>query len=368
MPHEFGRWWNCLKKHYKRTECWLPRAQQIANSIRPPRPFRYFTLCARPMIDVFMLARQRLLEHDENFGHISDVVFCESDKEDYPEIIEMLEDESAGFPNRLEDLVLFADDDFTAGFPDLESVKLGLDDDLLSDEKRDRLRLKEQYFELTKKFPFDFLNLDFCGYYYPQPPSVLVINNTVKTIVDLQGPESVDSNGKALRVDRFVMSITCKFDDSLPEAAFVRLEQIVSVNARDHRRYREAIQGSARPIDSHQWRASDSYDFFLSSWPKEILGIAQERGWGMEILDYVHYRRPRDKSIVCLVVSLERNGEHETYVDECLRALDRDARVFIDEIPRDSQAGGRLLADLQDIVAIRNERAALVGRPPLPEP
>jgi len=367
MPHEFGRWWNCPKKHFKRTESWLPRAQQIAAALHPRRPLRYLTLCARPMIDVFMLARAALLEHDENFGHISDVVFCESDPEDYPEITEMLEMEGAGFPSKLEELVLFADDDFTRGFPDLTSVKLGLDDDLLSDAHRDRLKLKEQFFELTRKFPFDFLNLDFCGYYYPTPPSVLEINNTVKRIVDLQGPEGVDLDGKPLTVSRFVLSITCKFDERLPEDAFTRLEEIVTANARDYQRYREAIQESNRPLDSHQWRTNETYDFFLSSWPKEILRIAADRGWNTEILDYLHYERPGYR-IVCLVVGLERHGKDEQYVDECLRALDPATRIFVDEIARDSEIGTRLLADLQEIVAIRNERARSVGRPPLPEP
>ncbi len=90
MPHDFSKWWNCLKKHTKRSRHWLPRARELEDAIGDRRPFRYFTLCARPMIDVFMLAKEGILDHDESFVNLSDVVFCEYDQEHYPEIIEMI--------------------------------------------------------------------------------------------------------------------------------------------------------------------------------------------------------------------------------------------------------------------------------------
>src|SRR5437879_5874460 len=226
MPHDFSKWWNCLKKHTKRSQSWLHRARELSDEIGDVRPFRYFTLCALPMIDVFMLSKEQTLEHDEEFGNISDVVFCELDQEHYPEIIEMIGVEGAGFLGELERLVLFEDTDETAEFPTLQSIQLELENQDLEDAKRDMLMLKRQHLEFANKFPFDFLNLDFCGYYYPKPPGILQINRTVNRMVELQNRENEDQDGRQIAINDFVLAVTCKFDGEVPEEAFRRLQRI----------------------------------------------------------------------------------------------------------------------------------------------
>ena len=370
MPHDFSDWWKCLKKHYKRTNCWLPRAHEIADAIRP-RPLRYFTLCALPMIDVFMLARENLLDHGEEFK-ISGVVFCESDVKLATQITDILGVEGSGFPNELESLVLFEDNHSTEQYQDLDSIKARLEDQGLPNDERTHLLLKEQHIALSKQFPFDFLNLDFCNYYY-EPPDILKINKTVERIIEWQGQLGENADGESLTINKFVVSITCKHDVRFPEQAYLRLEEIITQNSADYPRYAERVEESDRPTESQAWRVADPFDFVLSSWPKEILAIAKERGWRMQINHYVYYDRPKSPKkppykIICLVATLTREEAGNAYLEQSLRALDQDTRVFIDEIDRDSPQGAELLADLRAIVDTRNERARTASGPKLDDP
>ena len=102
----FGKWWPCLRKHFKRTQIWLPRAKELTKHLDGQRPFRYFTFCARPMIDVFMLVKEKVLQVDESSRKIRGVTFCETDEAIYPEIIELIGFEESGFQGTLEDITL----------------------------------------------------------------------------------------------------------------------------------------------------------------------------------------------------------------------------------------------------------------------
>jgi hypothetical protein len=172
---EFGRYWKDLKKHEKRLKHWLPHIKQLADKLGDDRKLRYFTLCARPMIDIFMLVREGLLSIDDQSNAIESVQFCELDPEDFYEIRDLIAREDAGFQAALEKAVLFQDDDFTAECPDLDSIALRLEDEavLNDDVKAEQLVLKRTYFRIKESFPYDFINLDFCDRYYPEPPDIL---------------------------------------------------------------------------------------------------------------------------------------------------------------------------------------------------
>lgn len=369
MPGNFDKWWKCLKKHKKRSKHWLPIARELRE--RNGRPIRYFTLCARTMIDVFMFAKENILDHDESFRSISDVVFCEYEPQDHAEIQSMLGIPGSGFPHRLEDLMLFKDDAYTSGFQDLRKILEELEDQGLSATNRRRLMLKQGQIEFGEKFPFDFLNLDFCEYYY-DPPKILAINDTVERIFKLQLGDGKDGNGNRISIDQFVLSVTCKFDQNIPQKAFTRLEELVRQNQKDHLTYRQAIQASRPTADPKRWRASDGYDFFLSAWPKDLMRAAAANGWQVRVAGFLQYDRVSDSGnpykMVCLVAELVRKGGRQSYLTECLRILDPANRIHIPKIPRRSVQGRQLLSNLRAIVKVRNQRARSVGRQELPNP
>jgi len=370
MVEGFGRWWNDPKKHYKRKNFWLPAAKSLKSRIGDSRPFRYFTLCAREMIDVFMLAKEGVLHYDSSTELVEHVRFCESNLEQYTEIMELIGEEGSGFFGRLEELILFKDDSYTAQFPDTGSLSMELEDQGLTKEAKTILQKKTIHFHVKASFPFDFINLDFCGYYYPHPPQVLEINDAVARVLEWQKRESREDFGK-LKVKEFIMSITCRHDQNIASEAEVRLTNVIKGNNRDYSRYRSFLQSKRGITDIDQWVRNEKLDFFLSAWPKEITRLAEDRNWKMEILAYLYYDRVDDEglpyNIVCLVARF-KPSRSSGHLANALFVLDKRNHQFLEDIPRNSSQWKALIADLRQIRDLRNSQARQKKRPELPPP
>lgn len=372
MATGFDKYWNDPKKHKKRLTHWLPHAKEISQQINGSRAFRYFTLCAKEMIDVFMLAKEQVLEFDANEAIITHVRFCESDSEQYDEIRELVGREDAGFYGELESLVLYSEDNYTAQFPTRDSIEAALEDEGLDVVKRDSLQTKRTHLNLKSSFPYDFINLDFCGYYYP-PPSILKINRTVQQILDWQrNPGTTEElEDPGIRIDDFVLSVTCRHDSDFPQEAQNRLLELVKQNVHRHADYRNVLEGTRGVTDLNEWIEQNAEDFFLSSWPKEIATLAQQYQWNMRILDYVHYDRQGDGGpfkIICLVARFSRANSASNYLTSVMYALEESNRKLIPEITKDSEEGQGLMTDLAAIVEMRNQQALRKSRSLLPDP
>jgi hypothetical protein len=368
MP-EFDRWWNDPKKHCKRVDHWLPHWRALAERLADVRRIRYFTLCARSMIDIFMLVKEGILPVDLENGSIGSVSFCECDGDQFDEIREMIGREDAGFLGRLEDVALFVEDDFTGQFPSLDDIARKLEEEeSLTEHEVERLKLKRTHINVRSSFPYDCVNLDFCQYYYSNPPGMTRINDTVRRILEWQ---ALPNNPEVQSVDEFILTVTCRHDAQFPVEAENRLRNVIRENCARYAAYKAEFDRSrGLPID--EWSQQNHEDFFFAGWPKDIAAGARECGWKTEILDYVFYRRVNDVGnayvIICLVLKFTKSKSHPDYLPAALRALDREGRILIDEIERKSKDGKRLLDDLTGIVAIRNEQAKQKRLQELPEP
>lgn len=372
MP-TFDRWWDDLKKHRKRVDNWLPHWKSIAQRLGGTRSIRYFTLCANSMIDVFMLVKEGLLEFDTENNSIASVSFCEYDMEQFNEITEMISREGAGFLGELEELLLFRETDYTAQFPTLESIALEFNTrgESIPDGDAEDLRRKRRHFEVRATFPYDCINLDFCQYYYPRPPGMLRINETVERVLEWQLMPSAD--GDEIKIDQFLLSVTCRHDDRFPAAAENRLRELIRENCANSAIYRNGVLELLGNEEIPGWSKRDAEGFFFAGWPKDIARSARERGWKTEILDYVYYRRIGDLGdnpyiIVCLILKFTRVIQLPDYTQTALFALRPENRKLIGEIDRNSREGEKLLLDLRNIVRLRNQQAARKHRPELPLP
>jgi len=369
MP-EFEKWWNDLKKHRKRCDHWLPRWKVLAEKIGEKRDVRYLTLCARSMIDVFMLVREKLLKLDAESGAIASVRFCECDQEQFAEITDLVATEGAGFFGRIEDVILFVDDPLTAQCPTVASINEKLEDERLQEDyaQIDRLQLKRTHFELIASFPYDFINLDFCDYYYPLPPDMLRINEAIKRVLDWERRPSDEGD---IQVDEFILTVTCKHDGQFPQQAEQRLAALIEENCKTSPQYGAEVK-KTRGEEIKTWMAHDKEDFFFAGWPKDIAHSAKEYGWVMDILDYVYYRREGDHDnqyvIACLVARFKKADSKPNNIAAAIYALAVDNRLLIADVDRTSADGKTLLADLADIVKLRNTQAQKVDRPELPAP
>jgi hypothetical protein len=370
----FEKWWPCPKKHTKRLRYLLPHARRLKANLNSARPFRYFTLCGPPMIDIFMLARDGVLQYDESHHAIDTVVFCEYDEQLVPLMRELVGREDSGFEGQLEDLVLFEDTAFTAQFPDLKAIENYTNEkgESLPPEERNILQRKTDQLEIQRFFPFDFINLDFCDPYYPEPPDIMKVSNTVARILEWQGRLRTDVKPRRLgKIDEFVMAVTCRFDDSLPQQAETRLKNIVKSNCDQFPTYRGQVARS-RQSKIDDWAKAANLDFFLAGWPKDIAKRANDLQWNVEILDYVHYSRKNEAGqvyeMVCLVCGFKRTRLTTGYLELALKALDKDQRIKINPINLDAADGKILMADLAATVALRNVHAQSASRDVLPNP
>lgn len=368
----FGKWWPCLRKHHKRLTVWLPHARRLRAALKN-RSFRYFTLCARPMIDVYMLVKEKIVELEPKTRRVQGVSFCECDHEIFPEMIELIGVEEAGFLAQLEDLVLFADIPETQTLDSHIALTQYLEEggEGIPEAIRAKVQEKMRHLNFQRLFPFDFLNLDFCDRYYGDPPDVMKIHATIDKLLDWQRRPGQTTSGKEFGAERFVMAITCRVDLKTPPEARARLKQIVAVNSDENEGYREALV--ARSIGNlESWATQDPVDFFMSAWPKEIARLAKNKSWDITVHDHAFYDRQNEKGetyhMVCLVVEFTPTLFCETYLSAVTKCLDAAQRKFIPRFDDAETEGKKLVASLRLIVALRNKQAKAFARDLLPDP
>jgi hypothetical protein len=323
-----------------------------------------------------MLVRAKVLRVDPEGYSIPSVRFCEVDEEQFVEIQDMIAVENAGVFGELEKVFLFKDDDFTGQFPTLDSIESALEDEHLLDDysKIDKLLLKRSYMQVIETFPYDFMNLDFCDYYYPAPPDMLRINETIKRVLDWQRRRGDDDAVKdGVEVEDFLLAVTCRHDDAgFPKPAQERLAALIKQNCDTFSDYKARVEKLKGTVKIADWANKETQDFFLAGWPKDIAHSAKEFGWSTTILDYVFYDRTGDSGktylMACLIARFSRSKTKPEYLPAALHALDPENRIKIAEIDPASDVGKKLLLDLAEIVAIRNEQAQRKGVVELPDP
>jgi hypothetical protein len=180
----------------------------------------------------------------------------------------------------------------------------------------------------------------------------------------------VSGNGSSQALDRFLISVTCRFDKKISKAAFQRMTRVVSANLRQYPQYKIAVEADKTRKKVADWARKDGFDFFLSAWPKELLKIVELHQWRMEILGFAYYDRMGDSgkpyeivSLMCECSRVLRPGSHEA---QSLWALDRGNRMKIEALPKKSKERRELVGHLNSVVAFRNAQAKHAQRPLLP--
>jgi hypothetical protein len=374
MSTQFTPYWDCPKKHSKRTRYWIPNAKRLRSQIRS-RPFRYFTLCSIEMIDVFCLVRERVLHYDDSLKRISHVKFCEREEMVVPHIREFIGYEDSDFKGSLEDIVLFADSPDTQLLTNRSEIELYLDTRGESVEAlmREKLLLKRERIRLEESFPFDFLNLDFCDKYYPNPPDTMRINATINGLIGWQNRHIQTEKG-SIPLKRFLLSVTCRHDDQLSDEAYERLGTIVRNNKNRFKTYRDALNEDQTRNDINGWKQQNPFDFFISAWPKDLLNIMERHQWETNIVGVAYYDRHgidtgRPYIMVLLLCDCRRSTVSiaSTHESQSLKLLDQANRDKI-EINPESAEGRSIKSHLKEIVILRNKQAEHIRRPLLPIP
>lgn len=285
-------------KHFARHHGWLPASVEYARAVKIEK-IKYFTLCAREAIDVFMFEKEGLLARDSE-GQLHNVVICENDKSAVPEIKKLVRPplQEAVIVGNLEDILTA-----TAG-PNADN------EDSKSQKERDRRRDWQNFVQLKRFFPFDIVNFDTCNSLMDPPPGENRLLVALDRILELQRP----ARTFLLFVTTPISGLHNKLEDIFRDC--------LSQNVKAHEEIRQALLTSKR---------SDVYDkiekgsrVVLGFAKSVILPAAQKHGWNTSHKGIYVYDSPTGATrMMSSVVQLSATSgrDKETYVQDIIRII-----------------------------------------------
>jgi len=289
-------------KHCSRYDGWLPAIEKYKIELGG-RPLKYFTLCARSAIDVFMLEMKGLLLRDES-GRLPNVVICERDKGAAADILNLVRPplKEAIIQGPLEDILLFQDDKDTRGFPPGAYVK--------NPRIRECLRIKMLSERLKMFFPFDVINFDPYGNLFAPSFSRNKLYLSLRKIFELQ---------KQLR--RFLLLLTTPIWHVHPDCAS-QLRTDFDANVHKHKKIRDVLISSIRTVTYDQ--VEDNKRFAIASAKSIVQATARSTGWDCEHQGiYVYQNKDRHKflSSVTKVYKTQTSPDESVYLEDLIRII-----------------------------------------------
>lgn len=289
-------------KHCARYYGWLPAIKKYKIESKR-KSLKYFTLCARQAIDVFMLEMNKLLLRDES-KKLPNVVICEKDKDVVPEILNLVRPplKEAVIPAALEDILLFQDDERTRGVSSNAYVR--------DPEIRERLRIKGLAERLKMFFPFDIINFDPYGNFLKPSLSRNKLYQSLGKMFELQE-----------QVSAFLLLLTTPIFDIDPDSAS-QLRIDFEANVRKHEKIHNILQSSFRTIAYDE--VDDKKRIAIAFAKSIVLATAKSTGWNCEhqgMYVYQNEHGHRFLSSVTKVYKMEESLDESAYVDDIIRII-----------------------------------------------
>jgi len=320
-------------KHCVRYHGWLPACKWYKEHKRNGG-LKYFTLCAKQAIDVFMLEMEGLLQRDEEDRRLRGVIICEANEGDAREIFSLVRPPlaEAVIVGDLAEILNFQDTPETEGrSPDEDDTKLRV---------RRLLELKRKCLSLRAQFPFDVINFDPYGSLVDPALEDNKLHKAFCKIFELQSA-----------APSFLLLVTTP----------------VQVHSRVRARFREDFAANAtryRPIkDALSSRhGTDDYDginedrrIALGVAKSIIIPCARNNGWRHEHKGIYVYERGRGQKMLSSVVLFRQGGRRDDqsgYVADIVRVIkDMPTHYGPNEVSED----GAAMAHLARVVAYREK-------------
>lgn len=267
-------WDSDVVKHYVRRNAWLPAARSQAQASRKVgREPRYLTFCASQALDVFLFLKEGVLIRDPETDVVINTYFCEQDDEDFNEITRLVGAHEQGFFGDFKDLILFEDDENTTGLG-YDNVSRRYAPDL-----RKKLSMKFRHERLKSVFPFDVVNLDPYGTFFPPLTGVLSqMLKSIRTFLDWQ-TEAAENEGNFVS---FTMFLTTHVQDGRvhPEA-FNEMVDMIQKNCTTYAGFSQSLDRRFGTGDAKTIAQIDFSGFYSIALPKVIVSEAFKRGWNV---------------------------------------------------------------------------------------
>ena len=352
-------------KHFVRINGWLPAAMtQFQNCQAVGRSLKYLTFCAAQAIDVFMFLRSGILQRDPETDCVLNTFFCEVIADEFTRITELIGSHEQGFLGDFQEMILFQDDDETTG------KSISDTEESYNRQVRDRLNVKDRHERFCAAAPFDLINLDICGRFFPPKSGVVSpMIKAIRRLLELQGASSNDGR----KLDEFTMFVTTHVEarGTNPEAVDV-LVTMMENNRTLYAGFDESLIkrfGSIPTIDISTHNFDDFYNVAI---PKMIIGEAYDLGWMVDLEFIGTYERswpapqgeePAQYRMLALVARFARITEGQLELGHQSSPLDVEysKRVSlvvdtpVDDIDPDQQRVADVSSDLVEVVNSRTD-------------
>lgn len=352
-----------VAKHYVRRFGWLPAAsaqfEATRNANRDPR---YFTFCASNALDVFLLLREGVLNRDPKTDVVSNTYFCEAKPAEFNRISQLIGAHEQGFLGEFHEMILFEDDERTRG---LNLSDLGR---RFSREERRRLNTKERHQTFTESIPFDVINLDVYGTFFPPAGGVTSpMMRSIRRLLELQSEAAEESDN----FRSFTLFLTAHVEvGKVNDEAFEQLVKMVERNRDTYSEFADALNSRFGTTNVTQIADDDFNGFYCLSLPKLTIGEAFDRGWSVEAKFSGLYKRLRTTPVgdpantyamLAWVGRFERRSAEEQPVGRIHTPSDQEYLELIGRVigePEDIDQAATLheqevRTDLQQVVALR---------------
>jgi len=297
-------------KHFARYHGWLPASKEFMQAT-DKETIKYFTLCAKEAIDVFMFEKEGLLARDDE-GRLHDVVICENDETVVPEILSLVR------PPLLEALII-------GNLEDILTIGAALSndvDDARSLEARKKQKNRDSFKQLEGYFPFDVVNFDTCGSLVSKPPGKNRLIKALERVFELQQL----ARAFLLLVTTPISGLNRKFENAFREG--------LSQNVKSYDEIGQALRTS---------KGSDVYDkieiesrIALGFAKSVILPAAQKYGWntlhrGIYVYDSPSGAHRMMSSVVRLSAASE--ADRGTHVQDIVQIIKRMPEYYSSKNP-----------------------------------
>jgi hypothetical protein len=299
-------------KHYVRFYGWIHPFKTILNYVdtqckkgHRTEKCKYLTFCAVQAVDVFLFEYKKYLFRNNNTNRLENVYFCENDEESFTLIQKIIGSADQGFFGNFQEVILQDENE-----PIINSEDPFDEPELASD--REKLRLIELKKRLTAKFPFDVINLDFYGNFFPSSESRYSDSfQTYKQVLELQKL----INGH--KCERFLMYLTL-YTPVFNQPRFVNNDVMVAFEKvlLENLAYPEFEDALNRKYGHNNPKSLDVYLKFILGFLKLVIfKETYKLGW-----------KPKIKNVLCYdrIHSDDRPHKEATFVVEYTRASDLD--------------------------------------------
>ena len=291
-------------KHCARYYGWLPASKEYRKKIKG-KPLKYFTLCAKEAIDVFMLELEGVLERDQN-RKLPDVVICEKNPRDAAEILKLVRPplKEAILIGELEKILTFRDTD--------ETIGLSADEDVKDYSIRKLLKIKALSERVKEYFPFDIINFDPYGNLLDPAPRENELYQSFTKIFELQ--ESINT---------FLLFVTTPITHIHPDFQS-KFKKNLRFNVSKHPKIHTALLWSISTIDYDE--IDDDKRTSIGFAKSIVIPAARSEGWNSEHKGIYIYQKRHSTKMLSSVIQFSKAGDvsdESVYVEDIVRVIEQ---------------------------------------------